>query len=67
MIRGARVEDLLGIEELLREADLPTEGVADHLPSFLVFEEGARILATAGVEWHLDAGLLRSVVVARNA
>ncbi len=67
MIRQAEPEDLPAVLALLREAKLPTDGVADHFHSFLVFEEGGRIVASAGLEIHGDAVLLRSLVVAADA
>jgi amino-acid N-acetyltransferase len=67
MIRQAEPEDLPAVLALLTEAKLPTAGVADHLHSFFVFDEGGRIVATAGLELHGDAALLRSLVVAADA
>jgi amino-acid N-acetyltransferase len=67
MIRGAREEDRPGIEALLRSAQLPIDGVADHVLSFFVVEEGDRIVAVGGIEAYGDAALLRSVVVAADA
>lgn len=49
---------------LLAASGLPTDGVSDHLPGFLVVRDASRVVATAGLEDHGDAGLLRSVVVA---
>jgi amino-acid N-acetyltransferase len=67
MIRQAEPEDLPVVLALLKEAKLPTDGVAEHLHSFFVFDEGGRIVATAGLELHGDAALLRSLVVATDA
>lgn len=62
-IRPARPADLKAIGELLEAADLPTVGVVDHLPGFVVAEAAGRLVGLAGLEVHGDDGLLRSVVV----
>jgi len=67
MIRRAEPGDLPEVLALLAEAQLPTEGVAEHLHSFFVIDEGGRIVASAGVERHGDAALLRSLAVAADA
>jgi amino-acid N-acetyltransferase len=66
MIRPAEPHDLPAVLALLTEADLPTEGVAEHLQSFFVIEHGDRIVASAGLELRGDAALLRSLAVARD-
>jgi amino-acid N-acetyltransferase len=66
MIRQAQPQDLPAVLALLSEAKLPTEGVADHFHSFFVVDEGDRIVASAGLELHGDAALLRSLVVAMD-
>jgi amino-acid N-acetyltransferase len=48
-------------------ARLPIDGVADHILSFFVTDEGDRIVAVAGLEAYDDVALLRSVVVAPDA
>jgi amino-acid N-acetyltransferase len=63
MIREAEPKDLPAVLALLTEAKLPTEGVADHLRSFFVADEGGRIVASAGLEIRGDAVLLRSLAV----
>jgi N-acetylglutamate synthase-like GNAT family acetyltransferase len=64
MIRQAEPRDLPAVLALLAEARLPTEGVADHFQSFFVDDDGGRIVASAGLELHGDAALLRSLAVA---
>jgi amino-acid N-acetyltransferase len=64
MIRPAEAADLSAVLALLAEARLPTEGVADHFRSFVVIADDGRIVASAGVERHGDAALLRSLAVA---
>jgi amino-acid N-acetyltransferase len=67
MIRRAVAQDLPAVLALLAEAKLPTDGVAEHLHSFFVVEDGGRIVASAGLELRGDAALLRSLVVAAEA
>jgi len=67
MIRPAAPEDLPAVLALLAEAKLPTDGVAEHLHSFFVVDEGGRIVASAGLELRGDAALLRSLAVAAEA
>jgi len=62
-IRGAETADLEAIEALLRAADLPVEGVREHLDRFLVGDDGGAIVAVAGVEGHGRTALVRSVAV----
>lgn len=64
MIRQAQAADLPAVLSLLAEAGLPIEGVAEHFPSFVVLDDGGRIVACAGLELRGDAALLRSLVVA---
>jgi len=67
MIRQAEPEDLPAVLALLVDAELPTDGVADHFGSFFVVDEGGRIVGSVGLEWHGDAALLRSLAVAPHA
>lgn len=67
MIRQARPQDLAAVLALLVEAKLPTDGVAEHLHSFFVDDDGDRIVASAGLELCGDAALLRSLAVAATA
>ena len=49
---------------MLREANLPTEGVVDFFPEgYIVAESGGSVIAAAGLESYGDSGLLRSLVV----
>ncbi|WP_141619441.1 arsenic resistance N-acetyltransferase ArsN2 [Myxococcus sp. AB036A] len=61
--RSARPADLGAVEALLAAADLPRQGVADHLPHFLVAEREGTLVAAAGLELYGTSALLRSVVV----
>ncbi len=63
-IRAAVAEDLPAVQALLREAELPLEGVADQFgDGYAVAEVKGKIVAAAGVEVYGGHGLLRSVVV----
>ncbi len=63
MIREAKKEDLPQILALLEGADLPREGVSEHLDRFLVAESGGAIAGAIGLEASPPEGLLRSLVV----
>jgi amino-acid N-acetyltransferase len=65
-VRAARRADLSAVLALLADAGLPVAGVEEWIDSFVVAEDGGRIVGTAGVEVHGDDGLLRSVAVARD-
>jgi N-acetylglutamate synthase-like GNAT family acetyltransferase len=62
-IRAAEVGDSERIDELLRQNDLPTDGVRGMLGGFLVAEDGEDIVGVAGIERCGEFGLLRSVAV----
>jgi amino-acid N-acetyltransferase len=62
-VRKAGGEDLALVNELLAEAGLPTDGIEDWLPNFLVAEHEGRIVAVAGLESYGPSALLRSVAV----
>jgi amino-acid N-acetyltransferase len=67
MIRQAEPQDLPAVLALLSGAKLTSEGVAEHFHSFFVVDDGGRIVASAGLELHGDAALLRSLAVAADA
>ena len=60
---GAQPHDLPVVLDLLRRADLPTEGVAEHFRNFVVVRDDACVVGAAGLEVYSEDGLLRSVVV----
>lgn len=62
-VRPATPVDLSTVREMLEGADLPTEGVEQHLHNVLVGEVDGAIVAAAGLEVAGTAGLVRSVVV----
>jgi N-acetylglutamate synthase-like GNAT family acetyltransferase len=66
VIRRAEPRDLAEVLALLGEAQLPTEGVAEHFHTFFVVDDGSRIVACAGLEVHEYAALIRSLAVAAD-
>lgn len=62
-VRPATANDLSAIQDLLRQSDLPLDGVKESLSSFLVAERDGRIVGVAGLERCGDYGLLRSAAV----
>ena len=61
--RRAVPADLGTVIGLLRSANLPTSGVAEHFTSFIVAESAGRIIGTIGLELYGSTALLRSAVV----
>jgi len=62
-MRRARGEDLPIIEQLLREASLPVDGVRSNLEHFFVTEQEGVAVGVIGLEVYGDTGLLRSLAV----
>jgi amino-acid N-acetyltransferase len=55
------------ILQLLRDAELPIDGLVEHLSTAFVARDGAAIVGCAALEVYADGALLRSVVVAPTA
>jgi amino-acid N-acetyltransferase len=62
-LRRAADTDQEAVTTLLRDSELPTDGVADWLDQFWVAEHQGRVVGIAGMEHYGDSGLLRSVAV----
>lgn len=63
-ITEASPQDLDLMLRILRAAFLPTEGVRDHLPSFLLARSpDGKVVGVAGLERYRGSALLRSLVV----
>jgi amino-acid N-acetyltransferase len=62
-LRNARPGDLPTVLALLERTNLPTAGVAEALPQFLVAESDHQIVGVAGLEMYDQSALLRSVAV----
>jgi N-acetylglutamate synthase-like GNAT family acetyltransferase len=65
-IRSARADDQTGIERLLIDTHLPSEGIAPLLHGFLVAESGRDIVGVVGLEPCGEYALLRSTAVASD-
>jgi len=64
-ITGASSGDLTEILDLLSLVQLPHDGVAENVSTFLVARDSSsRLVATIGLERHGDTALLRSAAVA---
>jgi amino-acid N-acetyltransferase len=64
-ITNASADDLRDILHLLSQVQLPHDGVAENVKSFLVArDETLRLIATIGLERHGNTALLRSAAVA---
>ena len=62
-IERARAEDGPPILQLLSAAQLPVDGLLDHLDTAVVARAGGRVVGCAALELYTDGALLRSVVV----
>lgn len=62
-IRKAEVHDYPAIRELLLQAQLPLDGVKEHLNNFLVLAIDGELCGTVGLEIYGDRALLRSLAV----
>ena len=68
MLRQANPKDWEVIEALLIESGLPVDDLgADNLDGFLVAEDGVKLVGLIGLQLYGTIGLLRSLVVARDA
>lgn len=63
-LRPAVAADHEAVCRLLREADLPLDGLSATLEHFIVAETDGAVTAAAGLEMYGSDALLRSVVVA---
>ena len=63
-LRRATADDLGTVCELLRQNELPTDGITECIENFIVAEERDSICGAVGIERHGHYGLLRSAVVA---
>ncbi len=61
--RSAVPADEKAVASLLERTGLSSEGIAPHLPHFVVAVAGGRLVGTAGCEVHGCAGLFRSFAV----
>ncbi len=67
-VRTVTSDDLATIRRLLREAELPTDGLEEQFgPGYAVAMDEGAVIGAAGVERYGRFGLLRSVVVTPEA
>lgn len=63
-LRSAEKKDQESVETLLREADLPVEGLDEQFgEGYVVADQAGEIVGVGGLEVYGKYGLLRSVVV----
>jgi amino-acid N-acetyltransferase len=65
-LRRAVHADHEAVTTLLRDSQLPTDGLAEWLVQFWVAEHQGRVVGMAGMERYGDSGLLRSVAVTQE-
>jgi amino-acid N-acetyltransferase len=65
-LRRAVHADHEAVTTLLRDSQLPIDGVAEWLDQFWVAEHQGRMVGVAGMERYGDSGLLRSVAVTQE-
>jgi amino-acid N-acetyltransferase len=64
-VTDASSDDLRDILNLLSQVQLPHDGVAENLSTFLIArDESSQLIATIGLEHHGSTALLRSAAVA---
>jgi amino-acid N-acetyltransferase len=56
--------DLEAALQLLRQANLPLDGVAEHFGDFLAVHDEQRLIGLVGLEFYERRALIRSLVVA---
>lgn len=62
-IKFAEPKDEASIKNLLMEADLPYEDIANHLRHFILAKRGNNLIGVVGLEVYGEFGLLRSLAV----
>ena len=62
-LRTATAEDLPRVLSLLGRTQLPTEGLAEALPDFILAESEGRLVGVVGLELYQESALLRSAAV----
>lgn len=63
IFRCAQPTDWPAVAKLLAEANLPLDGVQEHLGDFVLAVRDDCVIGTAALEKYGDCGLLRSVAV----
>lgn len=65
-IKRAALKDLPDLFNLLKECELPVDGVVDHLEHFLVLKANGKICGCIGLEIYEHSCLLRSLAVSHS-
>jgi amino-acid N-acetyltransferase len=65
-IHAARPEDADDVLRLLKENNLPLDGLQEHLGTTIVARDGDRIIGCAALEHYEQGALLRSVAVSQE-
>ena len=63
LLGAAEIRELPKILALLERCALPTEGLADHLPTILVARNDKQLVGTSALEIYQECALLRSIAV----
>lgn len=64
--RFAQNEDVQKIANLLRENDLPVQGVDQHFSDFIIATENSQLIGSVGLEVYGPYALFRSLAVDRG-
>lgn len=64
--RAAVKEDIEKIELLLKECDLPTNDIKEHIDNFILVENENKVIGVAGFEIYSEIVLIRSVAVVQK-
>lgn len=64
LIEKPKEENLSVVKQLLKDANLPSEDIEEHWPTFLIAKAEDKIIGAVGLEVHENQGLVRSLVVA---
>ena len=65
-IRNAEPGDYKDISDLLRDVNLPSEGIEDNIHNFIVMYLNGRLIGTVGLEVYREKCVLRSLAVSKE-
>ncbi|MFW9906576.1 MAG: arsenic resistance N-acetyltransferase ArsN2 [Candidatus Thorarchaeota archaeon] len=63
LITKSSTHDLPEVLKLLKQVDLPTEGVKEHFHNFFIIKKDDMTVGCAGIEIYEHVGLLRSLAI----
>ena len=64
--RKATVADLVSIEGMLKDNNLPYIDCIDHIDNFIIKENNRKVIGLGGIEIYGSNALIRSIVVTKN-